>query len=400
MPLTKQRRCPMAMALAGAGAWMMVAGGTAFASPPLSPPPVVRAEAAVVMDVATGRILYEKNANRALPPASTLKILTALLALERAPVDAVVPISDRAQNTEGSSMYLRAGSRWPLQQLLDGLLLASGNDAAVAIAEYIGGSVDGFAEMMNQKAKEIGADKSRFVNPSGLPAPGQVTTARDLALIARAALHNPTFRDIVARREVSLTAPGGTRRVIYNNNRLLGLEGIDGVKTGYTAEAGHTYVASATRRGWQLVVTLMRDDKQGKWDDARTLLDWAYSSYHPVPLLNAAPSIRVPMGNRKEITLYLPAAISHTGLRIPLRKDGSESVYYEIFMPENLDTVVPAGQAIGRLVVYLNSQPSWRLPLVAKEDFRPVQGVSLWDSILRTLKTIRRVWQNGHAAVP
>lgn len=368
MWLKPQFRSLIAAAMLGAS----IIARPAFASPQ-NPPPAVQAEAAVVMDVATGRVLFAMNAGGTLPPASTLKILTALIALERAPLDAIVPITERAQNTEGSSMYLRAGSRWPLRHLLYGLLLASGNDAAVAIAEHLSGSVEGFTEIMNQRAREIGATHSHFVNPNGLPAPGQFTTAHDLALITRTALHNPAFREIIATREVTFTTPEGEQRTLSNNNRLLGLEGIDGVKTGYTAEAGHTYVASATRRDWELIVTLMRDSKQGKWDDARALLDWAYASYRPVPL-------------------FPPAVIGRDGLRIPVRSDGSESVYYEIFIPEKV------------LTIYLNSRPSWRLPLMAQEEVGPAEPrerkpitaegkdkdqstAGLWESLLRTFKT-------------
>lgn len=184
-------------------------------------------------------MLYEKNADVQLAMASTTKIMTALVVLENCSLDEVVTVAKEAQGVEGSSIYLSAGEKLTVEQLLLGLMMHSGNDAAVALAIHCGGSVDAFVEMMNQKAADIGADRTNFVNPNGLPAEGHYTTARDLALIAATALKNDDFARIVSTQKAVIPWDGKEwDRVLVNKNKMLSMyDGANGVKTGYTKAA-------------------------------------------------------------------------------------------------------------------------------------------------------------------
>ncbi|HOL18259.1 MAG TPA: D-alanyl-D-alanine carboxypeptidase family protein, partial [Bacillota bacterium] len=239
----------------------------------------ITARAAILMDRETGRVLWEKNAQLRLPMASTTKIMTAILALELGNEADVITTSKRAAATEGSSIWLEEGEQKTLEELLYGLMLLSGNDAAVAIAEHIAGSVENFAALMNEKAAAIGATNTHFCNPHGLPDDRHYTTAYDLALISAYALQNERFREIIRTPEYIISWPGREwDRVLQNQNRLLELyPGGDGVKTGWTKEAGRCFVGSATREGWQLVAVVLNAPQM--WEDTMRLLDYGFETY-------------------------------------------------------------------------------------------------------------------------
>lgn len=209
------------------------------------------AKAAVLIEKNTGRVLYRRNEETALPMASTTKVMTALLALEEGQLDDVVTVSRNAFGVPGTSIYLSEGEKLTLRDLLYGLMLASGNDAAVAIAEHIGGSVDAFCRRMTERAAELGCQNTVFLSPNGLPTLGHHTTAYDLALIAREAMDHPEFREIVSTRRASIPWEGRTySRILNNKNRLLtDYDGATGIKTGYTKAAGRCLVFGAKRDG-------------------------------------------------------------------------------------------------------------------------------------------------------
>ncbi len=336
--------------------------------------PAVEAESAVLLDVASGRILYAKNPDAPFPPASTAKILTALVVLERAGLAERITVSRSAATAQGSSMYLKPGQETTVEALLYGLLLESGNDAAAALAEHVAGSAGAFARLMNEKARALGAVRSAFRNASGLPAPGQHTTARDLATITRHALANPVFARIVATRRHTVTFPGGERRDLVNHNLLLGTAGIDGVKTGYTVEAGHTYVASATRDGWQLVAVVLRDSKRGKWRDAQDLLEYGFQAFRPIRLLRpGAPVTGAAVAGGRAARVPLSVA-GNRAVTVPVRADGSESTYLQVETPPVLEAPVVAGQRAGLVRVFLNGRPMAAYPLVAARDVAAIPG--------------------------
>ena len=231
------------------------------------------AHSAILMDAQTGRVLYEKNADEQSLIASTTKIMTALVVCEQCNVLDRVRISKEAVGIEGSSVYLKEGEVLTVQELLYGMMLHSGNDAAVALAIYCGGTVEGFAQLMNDKAYRLGMKNSHFVNPNGLDAPGHYSTARDLAVLAAYAMENPIFRQTVSTKTVSV----GQRQLTNHNKLLWQVEGADGVKTGYTRAAGRILVSSATRDGRRLIAVTINDGND--WQDHAHLLRDGFSGY-------------------------------------------------------------------------------------------------------------------------
>ena len=220
----------------------------------------VSAEKALSMDAVSGRVLFEKNADSRSLIASTTKIMTALVVCEQCNVLDRMRIPREAVGIEGSSMYLREGEVLTLQELLYGLMLSSGNDAAVALAIYCGGTVEGFVERMNDKARVLGLNNTHFENPNGLDSPGHYSTARDLAKLASYAMENPVFYKTVSAKNVTVGD-----RYLHNHNKLLWLvEGADGVKTGFTKAAGRALVSSATREGRRIIAVTLNDPNDGR----------------------------------------------------------------------------------------------------------------------------------------
>lgn len=228
----------------------------------------VSATAAVLMDADMGQVLYEKNGDRQMLIASTTKIMTALVVLEHAAPDDVITVTPDHM-AEGSSMYLRAGETVRVEELLYGLLLCSGNDAALALTECAGGLTP-FVALMNEKAAALGMARTSFANPNGLDADGHYSTARDMAVLAAAAVENPTFRRICSSRSVTIG-----QRTMENHNRLLRqVEGCVGLKTGYTQAAGRTLVSCTERDGCRLVAVTLQDGND--WADHAALYDYGF----------------------------------------------------------------------------------------------------------------------------
>ena len=233
----------------------------------------VSAEHAYVMDAISGRVLYEKDADRPSLIASTTKIMTALIVCEQCNVLDRMRIPEEAVGIEGSSMYLQAGEVLTLQELLYGLMLSSGNDAAVALAIYCGGTVEGFCQLMNDKARNLGLRNTHFENPNGLDSPNHYSTAKDLAKLACYAMDNPVFRQTVSTKQMKIG-----QRYLTNHNKLLWhVEGADGVKTGYTKAAGRILVSSAARNGRRIVAVTLNDPDD--WQDHAQLLEAGLARY-------------------------------------------------------------------------------------------------------------------------
>ena len=257
------------------------------------------ARAAVLMDAATGKILYEKEPDLRLPPASTTKIATAIVALETGKdLNRKFVVSKEATRVPASKLYLRPGQSLTVDELLYGIMLASANDASVVLAEGIAGSVEQFAEMMTRKAHEIGATNTHFTNPHGLTAPDHYSTARDLALLFRYAMRNPTFREIIQTKfsSVSTTAMVKKRLVprrisVRNHNRLLwGYDGALGGKTGYTLAAQKCFVGAVQRNGTTLIIAIL--GARDQWGDTKRLLEYGFDRYDM--LKSAKPAGKLP----------------------------------------------------------------------------------------------------------
>ena len=311
----------------------------------------VKAKSAILIEAKTGRVIMEKDAEARAFPASTTKMVTGILAMESGRLADVVTVSKRAAETEGSSIWLEPGERLTLEQLCYGLMLHSGNDAANAIAEYLGGSEANFVAQMNLLANKAGATNTRFANANGLPDGNHYTTAHDLSRIAAYGLRNPGFRKVVATDHALI--PWGDKpyqRELFNTNHLLNsFDGANGVKTGYTDAAGHCLVASAQRNGLQLIAVIL--DSDDMWTDAAAMLETGFSQLRPANYLVAGqPLTTIPVlfGAAANVTagssqtLVLPAAEEKGDYRYVVNSSrmlvyppaqgavaGSVSVYYQ-----------------------------------------------------------------------
>ncbi len=314
----------------------------------------ISAKSGILMDAQTGRVLYEKNADAQSLIASTTKIMTALVVSEQCNVLDRVRIPREAVGIEGSSMYLKEGEVLTVQDLLYGMMLHSGNDAAVALAIYCGGTVEGFAQLMNDKAHRLGLENTHFVNPNGLDAPGHYSTARDMAALAAYAMENPIFCQTVSTKTV--TAGGRTLR---NHNKLLWqVEGADGVKTGYTRAAGRILVSSAARNGRRLIVVTMDDPND--WQDHKALLEEGFCQYTVQPVVRAGErlgTVEVAGGERGCVELLAAEDFSYA-----LRAEEQPQILLQgtgfVYAP------VEQGQQAGWAYVMLEEHPIGKIPLV------------------------------------
>ena len=314
----------------------------------------VSASAAVLMDMDSGRVLYERNAGTRMLIASTTKILTALVAIRDGNLSDLVKVSREAAYTEGSSMYLKEGEELTLETLLYGLLLCSGNDAAVAVAEHVGGSVEGFVERMNETAMGLGMEDSSFANPNGLDDEEHYSTAYDMALLARAAMGNETLVRIASTRTVSI---GG--RTMTNHNKLLGyVEGCLGLKTGYTRAAGRTLVSCAERGGQRLIAVTLQDGND--WADHQSLYDYGFSAYPARRMAQLGHELA------REDGVPLIAADSFAW---PLA--AGETLETSVELERKLTGPLRAGTRVGEAVFSLNGKEVGRVGLLCGEDLLP-----------------------------
>ncbi len=358
---------------------------SAFAFPCIAEGDVpVSAESAVLINAENGEVYFEKNSEKRLPMASTTKIMTALVAIENSDMQDTVIIDRRAVGVEGSSVYLTDGELLTMEELIYCLLLASANDAAEAIAIEIGGSIEGFAAMMNKKANELGLVNTHFDNPHGLDSEKHYTNARDLATITAYALKNPDFLKIVSTYKKNIECEVGTRYLINHNKLLRIYEGCIGVKTGFTKRSGRCLVSAAERNGLCLVaVTLNAPDD---WNDHKKMLDYGFSSYHKLTLLEEKQySISLPVVGGKDQTVLLRSTNSIEAI-LP-SNIGTEDCKIEIYLPHFLYAPIEKGDRIGKVSCYLDGK------LIGESDIIPLYSVqkkiykkSLWKRIAEFFK--------------
>lgn len=340
--------------------------------------PKINARSACVIDYDTGTILYEKNAFVKRPMASTTKIMTAILAIENCPLDAWVPISGQAAGIGGSVMGLKAGTNVRMEDLLYGLMLCSGNDAAVAIAEYCAGSVRDFANMMNEKAREIGAYETHFSNPHGLDAEDHYTTAYDLAKITRYALQNPVFNRIVRTREYYYDG-----RTLTNTNEMLDLyEGTDGVKTGYTGLAGRCLVTSATRNNVRLIsVVLFCDSKSLRTQSSMKILDYAFENYGYVQLLHKGSIMgEIPIA-RARYKETIQAGVAED-VRAIMKHEERDMLSTRISLVKEVEAPIRRGTILGTISVYKGDEIIGESSLIAMESADRKQFVDYLNQVV------------------
>lgn len=323
----------------------------------------VSAEKAILVDGATGRVIYEKNADAPSLIASTTKIMTALVVCENCNVLDRMKIPEEAVGIEGSSMYLEAGEVLTLQELLYGLMLSSGNDAAVALAIYCGGTVEGFAEMMNDKARVLGLTGSHFENPNGLDSPGHYSTARDLAVLTAYAMENPVFRQTVSTRNVKI----GSRYLTNHNKLLWQVDGAEGVKTGYTRAAGRILVSSALRSGRRLICVTINDPDD--WKDHAALLEDGFSRYQIQTIVSAGDRVGqlAVVGGKEPVTLLAAQDFSYAlaeGEQVEIVLPGTGFVYAPVVQ----------GASAGHANVLVDGKSAGKIPLIYGETIEKDTG--------------------------
>lgn len=322
----------------------------------------ISAESYCVIESKTGQVLFEKNADVRRGMASTTKIMTALVALESGKVDEIATTSYLASRTEGSSLYLKPGEKMRVYDLVCGLMLNSGNDAAVVLAEHIGGSVEGFVKLMNAKASEIGLLDTHFRNPNGLSEEAHYTTAYDLARLSAYAMQNADFKQIVSTRQMCIETVDEVRKLyLTNHNKLLNcLDDCDGIKTGYTKATGRCLVSSVTKAGFQTIcVTLNAPDD---WSDHTVLHTQAHNEYREISLAENgthAGFAQVLCGEATQVGGVLAKTVTGVFKTVP---DIVTNVAF--FSP--LQAPIERGQVIGRAEVYANGLKVAEIDVVAE----------------------------------
>ena len=348
--------------------------------------PEVSAQSAVVLTADTGTVLFEKDGHTPRPVASTTKIMTALLALEAAQEqgDPLVDITQEMVAVEGSSMGLQAGDSISLTGLAAGMLLASGNDAANAAALYLDGSLESFAARMNQRAAALGMEDTHFVTPSGLDGEdaqglGHLSTAYDMALLARAALEDQAFRQLCSSPSLAVEFAEPVKRVTYtNHNKLLAqYQGCVGVKTGFTKEAGRCLVSAAERDGALLIAVTL--NAPNDWQDHTALLDYGFSQMEPYQLAGGDVRLTVPVVGSPEEAVSLRGS---NGGEVTLPLGQGAQVERVVRVPKFLYAPVEAGEQVGEICWYLEGQLLGSAPLTAAGT-APLQekAPSLWERL-------------------
>lgn len=317
----------------------------------------VSAKAAILMHADSGRVLYEKNADEHMLIASTTKIMTAIVVLEHCELDDLVEVDSRSAGIEGSSMYLKAGESYTVEDLLYGLLLVSGNDAASALALHVADSMEEFAELMNAKAAELGMTESSFKNAHGLDEEGHYSTARDMAKLAAYCMGNEDFARIAGT--VSHTV--GEQTLVNHNRLLREYDGCLGLKTGYTMAAGRTLVTCAERDGARYVCVTLNDPDD--WDDHKALYDWAFANYSFAEVIPAGLSYEVPLISGAEMT----APAETEGTAYALIQNG-ESYDMELELPAFAFAPISEGERAGRAVACSDGQEIASVRIVYSED--------------------------------
>lgn len=363
--------------------------GFTHAAPSIIPaPPQLAASSYLLLDAATGKILVEHNANQPLPPASLTKMMTSYIVsneIHEGHINGsdLVPISVKAWRMGGSKMFIREGTQVAVEDLLRGVIIQSGNDASVALAEYVGGSEGAFAEIMNQQAQVLGMYNTQFKNATGWPADGHYTTAYDLSLLARALINDfPEHYSIYAEREFAYGAPGEEVITQSNRNRLLFRDkSVDGIKTGHTEAAGFCLVASAVRDNMRLISVVMGTRSEAaRADESQKLLAYGFRYYQTTTALEGGTELasqRVWGGKVDQVSLGLPADIA---LTIP--RGAAGKIKTETLLENEIKAPIEQYQPLGRVVLTLEDEVLAEQPLVALMAVEEAGFFArMWDNV-------------------
>ena len=349
----------------------------------------IPAEAGVLMDYETGNVLYNKNGDKKIYPASTTKAWTAYLVLKYKPNLSEKVTIEKDPNVDGSSMYLKIGETFTVRELLEGLLVHSSNDVAVVLAEYVSGSIEEFAKLMNKEANSIGAKNTHFNNPHGLPDENHYTTAYDMALMAREAMSNSIFREIVKMKSVSFPATEAYpfERYFVNTNKFLTSDEkityngkdipikydiVDGINTGYTDDAGRCLLSSGVKNGMRLISAVFKSTGDDMYVASRTLLDYGFDNYTNKTIITKdkyTGSERILFSKQKEL-IYEP----EYNYKVLLKKGTSTSSYTTKAKLNKISLPIKKGDKIGTLEVYNGKKLETTINLVATSNVNSIFG--------------------------
>lgn len=393
--------------------------------------PTITSESGVLIDFESGDVLFEKNAHKLMYPASTTKIMTAVLTLENANLNDKVIIDKETPFTDGSRMYVKEDEVFTVEQLLHALMIESANDSAVALAKHISGSVEEFANLMNKRAKELGAINTNFTNPHGLPDKEHVTTAYDLAMIGKYAMTIPKFTEVVKtiRYQIPETEKTDEIRYFRNRNRLLWGTGpsnkmdyngkrvdikydiVDGIKTGYTTEAQQCLVSTASKDNRRVISVVLKAIRTNVYSDSRTLIDYGFDNFTEMSLINqgiALKTVEVENGVEDTLDLITQGSVS----KIVQNEYNKSDIEQTIEVNPEIKAPINKGEVLGKVTYSLNGEIIGETNLLAREfidekqiykavkkitspanmnAYKIVLGLILLYIIWRTVVTIRRV---------
>ncbi len=327
--------------------------------------PSISAQSAIVIDARTGRVLYEHNANNKMPMASTTKIMTALLAIQNNNLNDLVKVKPESTNIEGSSIYLKEGEVIKLKDLLYGLMLCSGNDAACAIAQHVGGNVEQFAQMMNNKVTELGLNDTNFMNPHGLNNQNHFTTAYDLAMISKEAMQHNTFKNVVGTKLWIAQREGDRYKYFYNKNKVISqYEYGTGIKIGYTKRSGRCLVASSKKGELELICVVL--NAPNWFNDSYRLMDYVFNKYKPTKIIDENQIFKtVPVRNgTKEYTKIIAQQKSI----LPLTDKEKKQISILYSVQDYLTAPVTRKNKIGTAKIYLDDQLLDSVNMITRED--------------------------------
>lgn len=340
--------------------------------------PNVTATSAIVMEASTGHVIYSREPNKRMFPASTTKMVTLIMALENGKPDEIVTVGKNAFGVEGSTLFLETGDKIPLNELLTGMIMHSGNDAAVAVAEHVDGNIKTFAEHMTRRAHELGAMGTNFTNPHGLPDTNHYTTAYDLALLAAHGFSLEGFEEIVSAQEKTYQWIHDPAKKLRSENQMLWLyRGGNGVKTGYTDAAGRCLVSAAKRDGIQLVAVVL--DSYFMWNDSIALLDYGFANVSSEKIVRGGEIVRtlpVVSGHKKTMPIK-----TVNDIIVPIFKNSDD---YEIKydLPNFLTAPIKKGEAVGQVRVMLDGKEVASTDLIATEnDTQKSFFKMLWENL-------------------
>ena len=331
-------------------------------------PPEIIGVAGVLIDSESGQVLYVKEPHKHMYPASTTKVLTAIIAIESCNLSDIVTVPAEACGIEGSSIGLHENEQISMRDLVYALMLNSGNDAAVAIAIHIGGSVENFADMMNSRASALGAIDSHFENPNGLPDENHYTSAYDLSLIAKYAMKNQIFREIVSTQisEMHRTYPDAQTQLANSNRLFSRYPGTIGVKTGYTDIAGQCLIAASEKDGRELISVVLCSEGTGIYDDSIALMEYGHNEFNKISVIQVGSfvtNLQVNRGSPDYVGVTAGQSIIYS---IPV--DNSQTIEQRVFVYEDLTAPLSSGQKLGELAFFNEGAEFGRVDLIAQND--------------------------------